>query len=109
MSCFCYNNDTINTYLINNITNENPCNLCDSEYYDFILYLKYTKQQTYTNIIQTFVNYNKIQKLFTEMIDTKKVWRTIFSSRKTLQIHELMWSYDIPDPWTNTFDKIRLH
>lgn len=102
MECFCYDIDICNPYVVNNIMNENPCNICDDNY-EFILYLKYIKQQSYNGVIQKLVIYNKMQDLFCEMINTKIVWRTIFSSRKTLKINEFLWTYDIPDPWTGVF------
>lgn len=79
--------------------NETLCDICDYEKNDFIVYLKYTNQLSYDRIIEKLVRYNKIQDLFLEMRDTKMVWKTIFSSRKTLQITESLRSYDIPDYW----------
>lgn len=99
MGCFCIDIDISNTY--NNIMNKNPCYKCD-EHYNFIYFLKITNQQSYNRLFEKLYRYNTIQKIVNELIyKNYKIWRIVYSSRKTLEIKRNLWNYDIPDCWND--------
>jgi hypothetical protein len=73
------------------------------------MYLKYTGQKReYDGLFQKLIRYNRTQDWFHEMRMSPRIWRMIYSSRKTLKIDKSMWSYDIPATWTGEYFKYRL-